>query len=137
MVLVPAFYNKLVTSVHFQSFAIVTDTSFSIHRCQLYCSTLAILSTLLIQLSHPLYFPFLSIQVRRHLFLSSSSHYPRRFPAQSVCPSLSIHNSLQNPPSALHLQLLGDDQEIDESSRGPLGTGDIILLMLNVLRAYI
>ncbi|KAG2065135.1 hypothetical protein BDR04DRAFT_1109007, partial [Suillus decipiens] len=51
------------------SFAIVTDTPFSIHRCQLCYSTLAIPSTLLIQSSYPLYFPFLSIQVRRHLFL--------------------------------------------------------------------
>ncbi|KAG2065873.1 hypothetical protein BDR04DRAFT_1107786 [Suillus decipiens] len=44
MVPVPAFYNKLVISVHFQSFPIVTDTPFSIHR------------------------------LRRHLFLPSSSH---------------------------------------------------------------
>ncbi|KAG2065333.1 hypothetical protein BDR04DRAFT_1086043 [Suillus decipiens] len=69
MVPVPAFYNKLVISVHSLSFAIVTDTPFSIHRCQLRYSTLAIPSTLLIQSSYPLYFPFLSIQVRRHLFL--------------------------------------------------------------------
>ncbi|KAG2075283.1 hypothetical protein BDR04DRAFT_1092194, partial [Suillus decipiens] len=74
MVPVPAFYNKVVISVHSQSFAIVTDTPFSIHRCQLHYSTLAIPSILLIQSSYPLYFPFLSIQVQRHLFLPSSSH---------------------------------------------------------------
>ncbi|KAG2067223.1 hypothetical protein BDR04DRAFT_1105376 [Suillus decipiens] len=61
-------FTKLVICVYFQSLAIVTDTPFSIHRCQLYDSTLAISSTLLIQSSYPLYFPFLSIQVRRHLF---------------------------------------------------------------------
>ncbi|KAG2075831.1 hypothetical protein BDR04DRAFT_1090566, partial [Suillus decipiens] len=60
MVPVPAFCNKLVISVHSQSFPIVTDTPFSIHRCQLHYS--AIPSTLLIQSSYPLYFPFLSIQ---------------------------------------------------------------------------
>ncbi|KAG2062841.1 hypothetical protein BDR04DRAFT_1111977, partial [Suillus decipiens] len=66
------FTTKFVISVYFQSFAIVTDTPFSIHRCQLCYSTLAIPSTLLIQSSYPFYFPFLSIQVRRHLFLPSS-----------------------------------------------------------------
>ncbi|KAG2070351.1 hypothetical protein BDR04DRAFT_1100040, partial [Suillus decipiens] len=55
--------TKLVICVYFQSLAIVTDTPFSIHRCQLYDSTLAIPLTLLIQSLYPLYFPFLSIQV--------------------------------------------------------------------------
>ncbi|KAG2066648.1 hypothetical protein BDR04DRAFT_1106480, partial [Suillus decipiens] len=59
----PAFYNKLVISVHSQSFTIVTDTPLSIHHCQLHYLTLAIPSTLLIQSLYPLYFPFLSIQV--------------------------------------------------------------------------
>ncbi|KAG2079279.1 hypothetical protein BDR04DRAFT_1086492, partial [Suillus decipiens] len=64
---------KLVTSVHFQSFAIVTDTLLN-----------SSLSTILFdprypansltRSSYPLYFSFLSIQVRHHLFLPSSSH---------------------------------------------------------------
>ncbi|KAG2071047.1 hypothetical protein BDR04DRAFT_1099041, partial [Suillus decipiens] len=61
MVSVPTF-TKLIICVYFQSFTIVTDTLFSIHCCQLYNLTSAILSTLLIQSSYPLYFPFLSIQ---------------------------------------------------------------------------
>ncbi|KAG2068921.1 hypothetical protein BDR04DRAFT_1102551, partial [Suillus decipiens] len=69
----PAFYNKLVISVHSQSFTIITDTPFSIHCCQLHYLTLAIPSTLLIQSLYPLYF-LLSIQVQHHLFLPSSSH---------------------------------------------------------------